>query len=647
MESGTSSNPAQLLTYRVVSDIEGYALLKKKQLGRKMLQYIRIHGSVLSVCANPKSCVTWEVNLFDCGVRLLRKRAFLIQLKTKLSIYVTLASSTPTDAREWVDVLTTSSSRKLENKYTVDAKIGEGAYASVRKAVVTATGDPVAIKTIVKRQFDVTMARELDRELIACCSLNIPGIVNTREIYNTQEKVHIVMELMDGGTLKECVQLAGGTVSEQLAIPIANQVLTTLAYLHRVGATHRDVKLENILCDTKTFPVNRALLCDFGYVNFLEPGSETLRSLVGTPVYVAPEIAERRQYGSGVDVYAVGIMIYRMLFGIYPFDGGDDDEKTMKLIATGQLKFPSPDCDHVSETCKSLIRGLLQRDPRLRLSANGALYHPWFNTPMCSTTPDSAGHIQNKENTSQLDEPAQKDTEHNPDERAEIYPNPRMLQEANSCEARLVRKFSNILSSLNSSVNVQSHNSALGNTATSTPQPRTGKQLLRFALCAIICKNRLERGAGIRIQLKPSNSHVQAHNVHPTKFNPVPLEQCKPAFEPAMSHPPDMALSLKSLTSSGSPSMDSPVTPTHFPDRPDSLEQRQTDRKRAHQVQRVVKRAFSFAAKPAPPGVAGATDRMSPSNRSSQVPDVRTSTRLTSFRNVKRLLSINVANDRS
>jgi calcium/calmodulin-dependent protein kinase I len=366
-----------ILTARVLADIEGYALVKKKQLARKTRLYIRVHGGVLSAAVNPKASISWDVNLIGSKIQSSGKRNLTIALKSGVFLYITLAA-TSSGLEQWLDTLHTSSSRRLEDCFEVGEKVGDGAYATVRKGREKASGDMVAIKTIVKRQFDATMARELDRELLATTSLQTPGIIRTRAVYNTQDKVHLVMDLMAGGTLKERVQANGGLVSESIAAPIVEETLRTLAHLHRVGVVHRDVKLENILCDTPSLPSKRTLLCDFGYVNFLQPGAETLRSLVGTPVYVAPEIIARADYGAGVDIFAVGVMLFRMVSGSYPFDGGDDDEKTMQLIAGGNLQFPGNKWRTVSTPCRLLVRGLLQRSPRLRLSAEGALHHDWF-----------------------------------------------------------------------------------------------------------------------------------------------------------------------------------------------------------------------------------------------------------------------------
>lgn len=382
----------QQLTARILSDVEGYAFIKRSKFARKTLLYARVHGGVLSVQTTAKSCVQWDASLLRCTVSSSRAKSFNIHLASGSWIYVTLKEQA-SRAAQWCRVIEIASGRTLETEYALGEKIGEGSFASVHEAVRKKTGGAVAVKTIVKRQFDIQMSRELDREVLACASLQVPGIVSTLAVFHTQQKVHIVMELMRGGTLKERVQSAGGSVTELILGPILFQTLSTLAILHRVGVAHRDVKLENILCETSTLPTNRTALCDLGYVNFLDPGEETMRSLVGTPVYVAPEIAERKPYGVGVDIWAAGVMAFRMISGEYPYDCGEDDEATMDAIVRGNLKFPSDQWQSVSPECISLIRGLLQPKTNLRLSAVGALQHRFFeNVKLPGEIETDGGH---------------------------------------------------------------------------------------------------------------------------------------------------------------------------------------------------------------------------------------------------------------
>jgi len=173
------------------------------------------------------------------------------------------------------------------------------------------------------------------------------------------------------------------------AFDALNQAAAGLAHAHERGIVHRDIKLENILCARTGIPDHGVRLADFGYVNFVNGARDIcLRSLVGTPVYVAPEVINRQEYGCAVDIYAVGVMLYRMLSGSYPFDGGANDELTMELAVGAELAFVEPEWESISPLCKGFIRALLQPRPERRLTAKAALHHAWLECEDTAISPE-------------------------------------------------------------------------------------------------------------------------------------------------------------------------------------------------------------------------------------------------------------------
>lgn len=282
----------------------------------------------------------------------------------------------------WDAAIRDACAKSFEMDYRLESKIGEGAFANVYRAVRVEDGRAVAVKVVKKRQFDMQTARELEREMYAGKVVRHERVVRVYAVYNTVERVYVVMQLMEGGTLKDWVQERGGKVGEDVALRLVVQVVDALMYLHERGVVHRDVKLENVLCErremTKGVPFG-VKLADFGYVNFVaREEAHCLSSLVGTPVYVAPEIIKRERYGCEVDMYAVGIMLYRMLSGMYPFDGGKDDDKTMNMALKGELQFDGEVWADISLHCKKFLRRLLEKRPKDRLTAKEALRHEWM-----------------------------------------------------------------------------------------------------------------------------------------------------------------------------------------------------------------------------------------------------------------------------
>lgn len=333
---------------------------------------------MITAHATVKAPIEWDVSVMHATVSHGTRRP-TVSLVLPGGSALHLLFTERNHSAEWAAALEKASKRDFNEVYRMEKKIGEGAFASVHRAVHKETGKVYAVKKIKKKQFDMQMARELEREMYAMKATSHPGIIRTHDVFNTQDQVLLVLDLMEGGTLKDNVQAVGGKIPEHFAVDIVRQVLRALQYLHARGIVHRDIKLENILCETKCIPAHNIRVADFGYVNFVNDHTDVcLRSLVGTPVYVAPEIINRKPYGCPVDIYAVGVMLYRMLCGSYPFDAGEDDEETMNLAVEGKLTFEEHAWAETSIMCKNFVRALLQPKPERRLNAKAALHHPWI-----------------------------------------------------------------------------------------------------------------------------------------------------------------------------------------------------------------------------------------------------------------------------
>mmetsp|Transcript_7440 Transcript_7440/g.33079 ORF Transcript_7440/g.33079 Transcript_7440/m.33079 type:complete len:240 (-) Transcript_7440:2723-3442(-) len=168
-----------------------------------------------------------------------------------------------------------------------------------------------------------------------------------------------------------------------------NDLFRGLTYLHSHNVVHRDIKPDNILCLRNTRPYT-CKLADFGLSNFIAEKSITQRdsdlvfsSAVGTPLYVAPELIRRRQYGPPIDVWACGVIMYMMLSGKLPFKASSKEE-LFRSILHKPVTFPDKYWHDISEEAKNLLRGLLQKDPKKRLPAGSALHHDWFSKSLPS-----------------------------------------------------------------------------------------------------------------------------------------------------------------------------------------------------------------------------------------------------------------------
>lgn len=174
------------------------------------------------------------------------------------------------------------------------------------------------------------------------------------------------------------------TFTEEKAREVTRQILSGVEHLHSLQIVHRDIKPENVLCTSAKKPFSphwrfQVKLTDFGLSNIIddvEDPSNALLSHVGTSYYLAPEVIGRKGYGSGVDIWACGVVLYIMLSGKFPFWGKTDIEFLRSLERGPDLT--SQEWDNVSDEGKQFVRTLLTLDPSRRPTATQALALPWI-----------------------------------------------------------------------------------------------------------------------------------------------------------------------------------------------------------------------------------------------------------------------------
>ncbi|CAI5959873.1 unnamed protein product [Closterium sp. NIES-64] len=222
-----------------------------------------------------------------------------------------------------------------------------------------------------------------------------PGVVGLRAVFEDDKEVHLVMDLCEGGELfDEVVRL--GRLSERDAALIFRQLASGVAFCHSRGVLHRDLKPENILlhrsAPSGAVPASPAAdsalaapqslesrgltakLADFGLSIALDNGRMGYGT-AGSPFYMAPEVLTG-EYEYAADVWSLGVILYIMLCGRPPF-WGKTDAAVYDAILRGKLDFSGPAWAGVSVEARSLIRCMLQSDPRRRPTAVKVLSHPW------------------------------------------------------------------------------------------------------------------------------------------------------------------------------------------------------------------------------------------------------------------------------
>lgn len=171
-----------------------------------------------------------------------------------------------------------------------------------------------------------------------------------------------MFEYIKGKTLKSFLKTRkDNKIEEWEAKKILKSITNAIVYLHEKQITHRDIKLDNIMVDSNL----ESKLIDFGF-SVCSSSNQKLKLFCGTPSYMSPEIAARKEYyGPPTDIWSLGVLLYTMICGYFPFKGFTESELYRKIIAGG-LNIPNS----VSENAKLLIRRMLSSDPLKRPSAS-------------------------------------------------------------------------------------------------------------------------------------------------------------------------------------------------------------------------------------------------------------------------------------
>ncbi|XP_032984000.1 serine/threonine-protein kinase H1 isoform X4 [Rhinolophus ferrumequinum] len=211
---------------------------------------------------------------------------------------------------------------RVTAKYDIKALIGRGSFSRVVRVEHRTTRQPYAIKMIETKYRE---GREVcESELRVLRRVRHANIIQLVEVFETQERVYMVMELATGGELFDRI-IAKGSFTERDATQVLQMVLDGVRYLHALGITHRDLKPENLLyyhpgTDSKI------IITDFGLASARKKGDDCLmKTTCGTPEYIAPEVLVRKPYTNSVDMWALGVIAYILLSGTMPFE---DDNRT-------------------------------------------------------------------------------------------------------------------------------------------------------------------------------------------------------------------------------------------------------------------------------------------------------------------------------
>jgi serine/threonine-protein kinase len=250
----------------------------------------------------------------------------------------------------------------LEQRYRVDAPLARGGMSAVYRGMDTRLERPVAIKVMDHRfAEDRSFVDRFEREARAAASLHHPNVIAVHDQGFDGDHVFLVMELVDGGTLRDLL-IERGRLTVPLALSVLEPVLSALSAAHRAGLVHRDVKPENVLIGKQ----GMVKVGDFGLVKAMASAGNTSNSVIlGTVAYLSPEQVTTGATTARGDVYSAGVLLYEMLTGTPPYVGDtplsvayrhvNDDVPPPSLLAPG-----------IPHALDELVVRATRRDPAAR-----------------------------------------------------------------------------------------------------------------------------------------------------------------------------------------------------------------------------------------------------------------------------------------
>lgn len=254
--------------------------------------------------------------------------------------------------------------RLISGRYRIEAVVGTGGMAVVYRALDIQLNEIVAIKVLrPEYETDMEFVRRFSREAEAAAKMSHENIVNLLDVGIEGDMRYIVMEYVDGLTLKEMIR-EEGRIHPDVALRMTIRILAAVDHAHRNGIVHRDIKPQNILVDRK----GRVRVADFGIARL--KASQTTQidqngSAMGSVHYLSPEQARGEVADEQSDLYSVGIVLYEMLTGNVPFDGDTTISVALKHVSEEPASMRTRNSE-VSRALDEVVMRALCKDKERR-----------------------------------------------------------------------------------------------------------------------------------------------------------------------------------------------------------------------------------------------------------------------------------------
>ncbi|CAD8082282.1 unnamed protein product [Paramecium primaurelia] len=283
----------------------------------------------------------------------------------------------------------------FNTKYQLGNMIGEGAHGLVKKAIKLETNEQVAVK--ISRSGDPELVKTFTEAYKNTRILDHEYIIKVYECYidEQSETLYLVMEFSNLPSLEDVIKKHKKLTEEQSKILIRH-ILLALWHIHERGIAHRDLKPDNVLINKKSLDIK---IIDFGVsrrfkkYNGREFVDVNMWTRTGNVYYAAPEILTGGGYDERVDLWSLGVCLFRILSGQFPFFE-DSVLGTIEKILKGTFELN----ENISLLARDLIKRLLDPNPSQRLSAQLALQHPWLYHNQIDPISPNSTEILNKSN---------------------------------------------------------------------------------------------------------------------------------------------------------------------------------------------------------------------------------------------------------
>src|SRR5687767_9138777 len=258
------------------------------------------------------------------------------------------------------------------DRYRIERRLGVGGMATVQLAFDTRLERHVAVKLLAEHLAeDRNFVSRFRREALAVARLVHPNIVQVYDFGSDERsgRQYIVMEYVDGPSCAEILRESGRVAPDE-AVHILTQACRGLAYAHRNGVVHRDVKPGNLL---RSHDAGQVKLADFGIAKAAEQSDITkVGSVLGTAAYLSPEQARGEPAGPSSDLYALGVVSYQLLAGRLPFEAASLTDLARQQDTTAPPPLHEVDPE-IRPEVSAVVARALERDPASRFADAAAM----------------------------------------------------------------------------------------------------------------------------------------------------------------------------------------------------------------------------------------------------------------------------------